>query len=122
MLSEPQGRALGGGIGVRLGERFAGLRRTSLEVDGIGGTNETRPHHPEGWGYQDVGFNGVYNDASNEPDLACGVGRRHLKGADLLGFSGHVVFIRFETFERERESKPGLLWCVPDDPCGGATR
>jgi prepilin-type N-terminal cleavage/methylation domain-containing protein len=68
------------------------------------------------------GFNGVYNDASNEPDLACGVGRRHLKGADLLGFSGHVVFIRFENFERERDNKPGLLWCVPDDPRGGATR
>jgi len=68
------------------------------------------------------GFNGAYNDASNEPDLACGVGRRHIKGADILGFSGHVVFIRFETFERERESKPGLLWCVPDDPRGGATR
>jgi prepilin-type N-terminal cleavage/methylation domain-containing protein len=68
------------------------------------------------------GFNGVYNDASNEPDLACGVGRRHLKGADLLGFGGHVLFIQFFAFERERESKPGLLWCVPDDPRGGATR
>jgi prepilin-type N-terminal cleavage/methylation domain-containing protein len=68
------------------------------------------------------GFNGVYNDASNEPDQACGVGRRHYKGADLLGFSGHVLFIQFEAFERERNNKPGMLWCVPDDPRGGATR
>lgn len=68
------------------------------------------------------GFNGVYNDASNEPDQACGLGRRHYKGADLLGFSGHVLFVQFEAFERERNNKPGLLWCVPDDPRGGATR
>lgn len=68
------------------------------------------------------GFNGVYNDDSNEPDQACGVGRRHVKGADILGFDGHVVFIPFLTFEREREHKPGLLWCVPDHPRGGATR
>jgi prepilin-type N-terminal cleavage/methylation domain-containing protein len=66
------------------------------------------------------GFNGVYNDGSNEPNQACGVGRRHLKGADVLGFSGHVRFITFEDFEREQESKPGLLWCVPDLPDGGA--
>ena len=68
------------------------------------------------------GFNGVYNDASNEPDQACGVGRRHYKGADLLGFSGHVLFLQFEAFERERNNKPGMLWCVPDDVRGGATR
>jgi hypothetical protein len=68
------------------------------------------------------GFNGVYNDASNAPDQACGVGRRDYKGADLLGFSGHVLFIRFEAFERERDHQPGMLWCVPDDARGGATR
>lgn len=68
------------------------------------------------------GFNGAYNDASNEPDQACGVGRRHVKGADVLGFSGHVVFIQFDSFERERAIQPGLLWCVPDHPRGGATR
>ncbi len=68
------------------------------------------------------GFNGVYNDASNEPDQACGLGRRHQKGADLLGFSGQVLFVQFDAFERERNNKPGLLWCVPDDPRGGATR
>jgi prepilin-type N-terminal cleavage/methylation domain-containing protein len=64
------------------------------------------------------GFNGVYNDASNEPNNACGVGRRHIKGAVILGFSGHVDFIKFEAFEREQQRKPGLLWCVPDSRLG----
>jgi len=66
------------------------------------------------------GFNGVYNDGSNEPNQSCGVGRRHVKGADVLGFGSHVFFIKFEEFNRELLSKPGLLWCVPDDPTGGA--
>jgi prepilin-type N-terminal cleavage/methylation domain-containing protein len=66
------------------------------------------------------GFNGVYNDGSNEPNQACGVGRRHVKGADVLGFGGHVYFITFENFEREQLNQPGLLWCVPNDPRGGA--
>jgi prepilin-type N-terminal cleavage/methylation domain-containing protein len=65
------------------------------------------------------GFNGVYNDGSNEPNQACGVGRRHLKGADVLGFGGHVYFITFENFETEQLNQPGLLWCVPNDPKGG---
>jgi type II secretory pathway pseudopilin PulG len=64
------------------------------------------------------GFNGAYNDASNEPNNACGAGRRHIKGAVILGFGGHVEFIRFETFEREREVKPGLLWCNPGSRTG----
>jgi prepilin-type N-terminal cleavage/methylation domain-containing protein len=66
------------------------------------------------------GFNGVYNDGSNEPNQACGVGRLHVKGADVLGFGGHVYFITFENFEREQLNQPGLLWCVPNDPRGGA--
>jgi prepilin-type N-terminal cleavage/methylation domain-containing protein len=66
------------------------------------------------------GFNGVYNDGSNEPNQSCGVGRRHVKGADVLGFGGHVFFITFDNFNRELVNKPGLLWCVPGDPKGGA--
>lgn len=65
------------------------------------------------------GFNGAYNDPSSEPNNACGVGRRHIKGAVITGFSGHVEFIKFETFEKERARGPGLLWCVPGDPRGG---
>ena len=65
------------------------------------------------------GFNGAYNDPSSEPNNACGVGRRHIKGAVITGFSGHVEFIKFETFENERTRAPGLLWCVPNHPRGG---
>jgi prepilin-type N-terminal cleavage/methylation domain-containing protein len=64
------------------------------------------------------GFNGAYNDASNEPNNACGVGRRHVKGAVILGFDDHVIFIKFETFERELTQKPGLLWCNPGSRTG----
>ena len=107
-------------------------------VCNFGGLSASRPNtyklsqfNPAGWVLWEPdealyikmwNFNGVYNDASNEPDLACGLGRRHYKGADLLGFSGQVLFVQFEAFERERENKPGLLWCVPDDLKGGATR
>ena len=64
------------------------------------------------------GFNGAYNDGSNEPDQACGVGRRHIKGAVILGFGGHVEFMKFETFMRQLNEKPGLLWCNPAVPSG----
>jgi prepilin-type N-terminal cleavage/methylation domain-containing protein len=58
-------------------------------------------------------------DASQYPNLDEGVGRRHKKGAVILGFSGQVHFITFEQFQREqRYNKPGLLWCAPDSPDG----
>ncbi|MCP5517195.1 MAG: prepilin-type N-terminal cleavage/methylation domain-containing protein [Verrucomicrobiales bacterium] len=63
-------------------------------------------------------FNGAYNDASNEPNNNCGVGRRHVKGAVIMGFSGHVHFIQFEAFNRELSQKPGLLWCNPGSATG----
>ena len=59
------------------------------------------------------------HDASQFPNEAEGIGRRHKKGAVVTGFSGHVHFITFEQFQREqRTGKPGLLWCVPDSPTG----
>lgn len=59
------------------------------------------------------------HDASQYPNEDEGVGRRHKKGAVVTGFSGHVHFITFESFQREqRFNKPGLLWCVPDTPTG----
>lgn len=64
------------------------------------------------------GFNGAYNDASNEPNNNCGVGRRHVKGAVIMGFSSHVEFIQFEKFNRELNAKPGLLWCNPASKTG----
>jgi len=37
----------------------------------------------------------------------------------IMGFSGHVRFIKFEEFDREQKyNKPGLLWCVPDSKTG----
>jgi|SRR5579859_3352414 len=69
-------------------------------------------------------FGGVWGsnvglDASQYPNLDEGVGRRHKKGAVILGFSGQVHFITFDQFQREqRFNKPGLLWCAPDSPDG----
>ena len=58
-------------------------------------------------------------DASQYPNEEEGVGRRHKKGAVILGFSGQVHFITFEQFQREqRYNKPGLLWCAPDSADG----
>jgi hypothetical protein len=69
-------------------------------------------------------FGGVWGpnigmDASQFPNEQEGVGRRHKKGAVILGFSGQVHFIAFEAFQREqRLRKPGLLWCAPDSRTG----
>jgi prepilin-type N-terminal cleavage/methylation domain-containing protein len=59
------------------------------------------------------------HDASQYPNEDEGVGRRHKRGAVIMGFSGHVHFIKFEDFQREQKvNKPGLLWCVPDSSTG----
>jgi prepilin-type N-terminal cleavage/methylation domain-containing protein len=69
-------------------------------------------------------FNGTYGsnpgfDASQFPNEIEGIGRRHKKGAVILGFSGHVHFISYDQFQREQKyNKPGLLWCVPDSKTG----
>ena len=58
-------------------------------------------------------------DASQYPNESEGIGRRHKKGALILGFSGQVHFIQYEAFQREQAyNKPGLLWCAPDSPTG----
>jgi len=59
------------------------------------------------------------HDGSQFPNDTEGIGRRHKKGAVILGFSGQVHFIKFDDFQREqRSNKPGLLWCVPDSRTG----
>jgi prepilin-type N-terminal cleavage/methylation domain-containing protein len=63
-------------------------------------------------------FNGAYNDASNEPNNNCGVGKRHVRGAVIMGFSGQVHFITFETFNAQLTEHPGLLWCNPGSKTG----
>ena len=58
-------------------------------------------------------------DASQYPNEEEGIGHRHKKGAVIVGFSGHVHFIKFVDFLREQTSNhPGLLWCVPGSPDG----
>ncbi len=76
------------------------------------------------WEPEIKNYGGVYgpnpgHDASQYPNLDEGVGRRHKKGAVIMGFSGQVHFITFEKFQQEqRLNKPGLLWCVPDSRTG----
>lgn len=55
----------------------------------------------------------AYNDASSYPDRNEGVGKKHVKGAVITAFGGHVLFIKFEEFNREQNARPGLLWCNP---------
>ena len=62
-----------------------------------------------------VGFF-AYNpglDASQNPNGAEGIGNRHGKGAAILGFDGHVLFIKLTDFTKEGANTPGLLWCNP---------
>jgi prepilin-type N-terminal cleavage/methylation domain-containing protein len=69
-------------------------------------------------------YSGVYDsnpghDASQYPSKEEGIGYRHVKGAVISGFSGHVRFISFDEFQREQNyNKPGLLWCVPNTKNG----
>ena len=56
----------------------------------------------------------AYNDASSYPDRGEGVGKKHVRGAVIAGFGGHVEFIKMETFDRESaRTTKGLLWCTP---------
>lgn len=60
-----------------------------------------------------------YNDASSYPSQGEGLGRRHgKKGGILLGFSGHVQAVSYDSFNQERLRFPGLLHCVPGSPTG----
>ena len=60
-----------------------------------------------------------YNDASSYPSQGEGLGRRHgKKGGILLGFSGQVQAISYETFNQERLRFPGLLHCIPGSSSG----
>jgi hypothetical protein len=52
-------------------------------------------------------------DASQKPDEAEGIGKRHLKGAIILGFDSRALFIKIKTFRDEASRYPGLLWCNP---------
>ncbi len=64
------------------------------------------------WNYNPAG------DASQRPDEAEGIGKRHRKGAVIMGFDARVHFIQVATFTRESANHPGLLWCNPGSPTG----
>ncbi len=62
----------------------------------------------------------VYNDSSSFPYPGNeGVNKRHVKGAVLSAFGGHVEFLQLKKFETEQNLAPGLLWCAPCYKKGG---
>jgi len=68
-------------------------------------------------------FGGVWNyniagDASQYPNDAEGIGKRHIKGAVIMGFDARVHFIPLSKFAQESANHPGLLWCNPGSPTG----
>lgn len=60
-----------------------------------------------------------YNDGAAVPSLTEGVSTTHVRGATISTYSGSVHFIKFQTWQREAQQKPGLMWCVPGSPTGG---
>ncbi|HTL55700.1 MAG TPA: DUF1559 domain-containing protein [Candidatus Limnocylindrales bacterium] len=68
-------------------------------------------------------FDGIWNyniagDASQFPNDAEGIGKRHIKGAVIMGFDARVHFIPLSKFAQESANHPGLLWCNPGSPTG----
>ena len=56
--------------------------------------------------------------ASSFPDRNEGIGHLHMSGATSLAIDGHVPFLKFRTFETERNNMPGLLWWYPGSANG----
>ena len=60
-----------------------------------------------------------YNDGSSYPTQGEGLGKRHgKKGGIVLGFSGQVLAVTYEQFDKEILNHPGLLHCVPGSLSG----
>ncbi len=56
----------------------------------------------------------AYNDAANYPNNTEGIGRLHIKGANILAVGGSASFIKFEIFQNEQvDPKKNLLWWNP---------
>ena len=63
-----------------------------------------------------------YNDAANYPDQTKGegVGRLHIKGANILAVAGHALFIPFANFTVEQnKTTPSLVWWNPRNTATG---
>ncbi|HEV8543406.1 MAG TPA: DUF1559 domain-containing protein [Verrucomicrobiae bacterium] len=69
---------------------------------------EPEPHNFGGYFAYNSGL-----DASQLPNEAEGIGKRHIKGAVILGFDARALFISVATFRKEASNYPGLLWCNP---------
>jgi prepilin-type N-terminal cleavage/methylation domain-containing protein len=74
---------------------------------------EPEPHNFGGFFAYNSGL-----DASQLPNEAEGIGKRHITGAVILGFDARAVFISVDTFRREASNYPGLLWCNPGSKNG----
>lgn len=74
---------------------------------------EPEPHDFGGYYAYNSGL-----DASQLPNEAEGIGKRHVKGAVILGFDARALFIKVETFRQEALATPGLLWCNPGSKNG----
>ena len=74
------------------------------------------------WEPDDPGQGYGYNDGSSFPDPRTdgGLGKRHGKlGGIVLGFSGSVMFIKYEVWAREAaDPNKNRLWCNPGVPNG----
>jgi len=69
--------------------------------------------------YQYFPGGSCYNDASSYPSIGEGLGKRHGKsGGVLTGFSGQVVNMKYDEFDREINLFPGPLHCVPGSATG----
>ena len=73
---------------------------------------------PEVHNFGSVWNYNVAGDASQYPNDAEGIGKRHIKGAVIMGFDARVHFISFAKFAQESVNHPGLLWCNPGTPTG----
>jgi len=61
----------------------------------------------------------AYNDAANYPNNTEGVGRLHVKGANILAVGGNAAFITFSSFQQEQtKAGKGLLWWNPNSANG----
>lgn len=63
----------------------------------------------------------TYNDASSNPDSTEGPSKRHKVGCIVTGYDGHAQLLKFQTFMKQVNLKPGLGWCDPDSPTGDGT-
>lgn len=82
-------------------------------------TSEVNPMAYFLWEPDQVLNVGCYNDAANYPDRNEGVGRFHVRGANILAVGGHALFIKFEVFATEQiGTTKNLLWWSPRTPNG----